>query len=239
MMGRENMMGRTPWPSLRLMAMVVASAQLALVLAWAFGVASTTMLAIGTFAGAAFIALRSIAPSLVQPVVVPTHLERRGWHAFERELARARRYERPIALIRGPLPSPTEATAHLDVMADINKSMRSVDTAWIDGGALWILATEADRNLAEQLVDRIVGTTWLEREDVRIASFPADALTAGGLISLLQGDERRPIQLPVRATLDASDAMALAAKAADAAQVEAALAEDAAEEQPAVASEGR
>jgi hypothetical protein len=232
------MVGRSPWPSLRLMTLSVASIQLVLVFGWALSLASTSVLAIGAFIGAMLLAVRSIAPSLGQPAVVPTHLERRGWHAFEHELSRARRYERPIALIRGPLPSPTEASAQLDVMADINKSLRTVDTAWIDGGALWMLATEADRSMAEQLVDRIVATTWLEREDVRIASFPDDALTAGGLISLLQ-DNGRPIQLPVRATLDASDAMALAAKAAESAQVEAALDEDAMGARAAVASEGR
>jgi hypothetical protein len=232
------MVGRSSWPSLRLTTLIVASIQLVLVLGWALTLASTSMLAISTFVGAMLIAVRSVAPSLGQPSVVPTHLERRGWHAFEHELSRARRYERPIALIRGPLPSPTEATAQLDAMADINKSLRTVDTAWIDGGALWILATEADRGMAEQLVDRIVSTTWLEPEDVRIASFPADALTAGGLISLLQ-DNERPVQLPIRATLDASDAMALAAKAAENAQIEARLDDEAMGARAAVASEGR
>jgi hypothetical protein len=223
---------------MRLTALSVATVQLVLVIGWALSLASASLLAISTFVGAALIAIRSVAPSLGQPVVVPTHLERRGWHAFENELSRARRYERPIALIRGPLPSPTEATAQLDVMADINKSLRSVDTAWIDGGALWILATEADRSMADQLVDRIVETTWLEREDVRIASFPDDALTAGGLISMLQ-DGGRPIQLPVRATLDASDAMAFAAKAAESAQLDAAVADEVMDTRAAVASEGR
>jgi hypothetical protein len=226
------------WPSLRLTTLSVAVIQLVVVLGWALTLASTIVLVISTFVGAVVIAVRSVAPSLAQPAFVPTHLERRGWHAFEHELSRARRYERPIALIRGPLPSPTEATAQLDVMADINKSLRTVDTAWIDGGALWILATEADRTMAGQLVDRIVSTTWLEAEDVRIASFPDDALTAGGLISLLQDDER-PVQLPIRATLDASDAMALAAKAAENAQIEAELAEDTVAASVAVASEGR
>jgi hypothetical protein len=229
---------RSQWPSLRLTTLSVAVIQLILVLGWMLTLASTTVFVVSTFVGALVIAIRSVAPSLAQPAFVPTHLERRGWHAFEHELSRARRYERPIALLRGPLPSPTEATAQLDVMADINKSLRTVDTAWIDGGALWILATEADRTMAGQLVDRIVRTTWLEAEDVRIASFPDDALTAGGLISLLQDDER-PVQLPIRATLDASDAMALAAKAAENAQVEAELAEDTEAASVAVASEGR
>ena len=232
------MVGRSPWPSLRLMTLTVASIELAIVFGWALALASTTILAITTFVGATLIALRAVAPSLSQPLVVPTHLERRGWHAFEHELSRARRYERPMALIRGPLPSPSEATAQLDVMADINKSLRSVDTAWIDGGALWILATEADRTMAEQLVDRIVASTWLAREEVRIASFPDDALTAGALISLLADDER-PVQLPVRAALDASDAMAFAAKAAENAPLEPAVVEEAMSARAAVASEGR
>jgi hypothetical protein len=230
------MVGQSARPSLRSTTLAVATIQLILVLGWTLSIASTTLLVLGTFAGAVFIAIRSVAPSLAQPAFVPTHLERRGWHAFEHELSRARRYERPLALIRGPLPSPTEAAANLDVMADINKSLRNVDTAWIDGGSLWILATEADHQVAEQLVGRIVATTWMDSEQVRIASFPVDALTAGGLISLLQGDER-PIQLPVRQTLDASDAMALAAKAADSDSV---LVDDA-EPVPetALASEGR
>jgi hypothetical protein len=232
------MVGRSPWPSLRLTGLTVACIQLVLVLGWAMSLASSTVLALSTFVCAVVIALRSVAPSLGQPSSVPTHLERRGWHAFEHELSRARRYERPISLIRGPLPSPSEATAQLDAMADINKSLRTVDTAWIDGGALWILATEADRNMADQLVERIVGSTWLERDEVRIASFPDDALTAGALISMLQ-DAGRPIQLPIRATLDASDAMALAAKAAENAQLEPELTEDAVGATAAFASEGR
>jgi len=228
------MVGRSPWPSLRITALAVAGAELALVVGWEASLASTSVLVLGTFLGALLVGLRAVAPNLVQPVSVPTHLERRGWHAFEHELSRSRRYERPIALIKGPLPSPTEAPANLDVMADINKSLRSVDTAWIDGGALWILATEADHVVADQLVDRIVGATWMNRDEVRIASFPEDALTAGGLIALLQGDQPRPIQLPVRTQLDGSDAMALADQVAEtAAAVEDPTA------QAAVASEGR
>ena len=207
-------MGRRNWPSPRLTALIIAALQLALVALWAAHIASSTLLAIGTFVGAVFVGLRSLAPSLAAPAVVPVHAERRGWHAFERELARARRYERPLALIRAPLPDavPTESP---DVMTDINRSLRTVDTAWIDGDALWILATEADRTVAEQVADRVVGAApRLAREAIRVASFPADALTAGALISALQSNRPGPIQLPVRTQLDASDAMALAARAA-------------------------
>ena len=208
------MAGRGSWPSTRLTAVAIAGVQLILVALWSAQIASSTLLAIGTFVGAVFVGLRSLAPSLAPAVAVPVHMERRGWHAFEQELARARRYERPLALIRAPL-SEIRPEYGLDVMANVNRSLRTVDTAWIEADAMWVLAPEADRRVADQVADRLITVApWIERDEVRIACFPSDAVTAGALISALQSNRPGPIQLPVRTQLDASDAMALAAKAA-------------------------
>jgi hypothetical protein len=204
----------SPWPSMRLTAVTIATVQIALAVAWGLGVTSAGLLAVGTFIGAVLVGMRSLAPSLAPPVILPVHLERRGWHAFEQELARARRYERPLALIRAPLPE-AGMTPEPDVMTNINRSLRTVDTAWVDGKALWILATEADRQVASEVIERVIGVApGIDRDAIRVASFPADALTAGALISGLQSDRAEPIHLPVRTQLDASDAMAIAAKSA-------------------------
>jgi hypothetical protein len=199
---------------MRFTALTVASIQIALAVAWGLGAASAGLLAVVTFIGAIFVGMRSLARSLAQPVILPAHLERRGWHAFEQELARARRYERPLALIRAPLPG-VSSSPEPDVMTSINRSLRTVDTAWVDNDALWILATEADRDVANEVIERVVGVApAILRDEIRVASFPSDALTAGALISSLQSDQPEPIHLPVRTQLDASDAMALAAKSA-------------------------
>lgn len=151
--------------------------------------------------GGALIALGVVA------AIVTTVLQRRpagtggasseeGWRSFEREIARARRYEQPLTLVRVELPddpSPwyDRLTPHL----------REVDVVWRDSSAIWLAVPGADEAAAGPIVARLLreAPELVEVAVMRSASFPADALTAGALVGQLLADGERPIRLPVRA----------------------------------------
>lgn len=131
-----------------------------------------------------------------------------GWQAFEREIARARRYEHPLTLIRIELPE--ELGRWFDRLAPC---LREVDVAWHDSSAIWLAVPGAEGATVARILARLIGETpeLADVAIVRSASFPADALTAGGLVGYVLADGDRPIRLPVRAgddgaiSADASD----------------------------------
>lgn len=119
-----------------------------------------------------------------------------GWRAFEREIARARRYEHPLTLVR---VEPTEdAGRWFDRLAP---HFREVDVAWRDPSAIWLAVPGADEAAATPIIARLMreAPELAEIATVRSASFPANALTAGALVGQLLVDGDRPIRLPVRA----------------------------------------
>lgn len=122
-----------------------------------------------------------------------------GWRAFEREIARARRYEHPLTLVRVELTD--DAGRWYERLAP---HFREVDVAWRDPSAIWLAVPGADETAAAPIVARLLreAPELADVAVVRHASFPADALTAGALVGQLLADGDRPIRLPVRAGED-------------------------------------
>lgn len=119
-----------------------------------------------------------------------------GWRAFEREIARARRYDHPMTLVRVQVPD--EAGRWYDRLAP---HLREVDVAWQDPSAIWLAVPGADEAAAAPILARLMreAPELAEIATIRSANFPVDALTAGALVGQLLADGDRPIKLPVRA----------------------------------------
>jgi hypothetical protein len=151
--------------------------------------------------GAALLALGVVAVAATAilrrgPVSAQGVSTEEGWRAFEREIARARRYDHPLTLVRVGVPD--EAGRWYDRLAP---HLREVDVAWRDPSAIWLAVPGADETAAAPIVARLMreAPELAQVATVRNASFPADALTAGALVGQLLADGDRPIKLPVRA----------------------------------------
>jgi hypothetical protein len=149
------------------------------------------LIALGVVAVAAMVILRRRRPPSAQGASTEE-----GWRSFEREIARARRYDHPLTLVRVEVPD--EAVRWYDRLAP---HLREVDVAWRDPSAIWLAVPGADEAAAAPIVARLLreAPELAEVATVRNASFPADALTAGALVGQLLADGDRPIKLPVRA----------------------------------------
>ena len=160
------------------------------------------MIALGVLAGIVTTVVRQ------RPASARIASAEEGWRAFEREIARARRYEHPLTLVRVELSD--DAERWYDRLAP---HLREVDVAWRDQSAIWLAVPGADEAAAAPIVARLLreAPELADVAVVRSASFPADALTAGALVGQLLADGDRPIRLPVRA----GDELAIPADASD------------------------
>ena len=99
---------------------------------------------------------------------------------LSQEMERARRYERPLALLwvdTRDREVPFEA---------IVGTLRTIDHAWADEHGVRILLPEARRDEGEACIRRLVEVApELEPADVRLAVFPDDGVTTGALFSQL------------------------------------------------------
>jgi hypothetical protein len=128
------------------------------------------------------------------PMVAPTSSEA-GWADVHREIARARRHERPLAIIRLPGEAGSDADARA---AAIAPHLRRIDRTWADHGEVNLLLPETDRAEAERLVERLQA----RQPDVAgtgasIAAFPTDGLTSGALLAALYGTPLPSVPVPV------------------------------------------
>ncbi len=119
---------------------------------------------------------------------------------FAAELARSRRYGRPLALIGIAAADETPQTA-----AAIRQFVRETDSVWTSAGCLFVLLPESDAGAAAVALAR------LRRECGRalaanIAVFPSDALTGSAILEIARGRRPRVVVEP-----PASHANALAA----------------------------
>ena len=100
------------------------------------------------------------------------------WTELRVELARARRFGRPFALVR------------VDGMRGrrLKAGLRSIDRHWVADRATYVLLPESDREGAASLVARLrrEAADVLEGCSVAIAAFPDDGLTSGALLERLE-----------------------------------------------------
>lgn len=118
-----------------------------------------------------------------------------GWEDLHRELARARRHERPLAIVRLPGAAGSDAAARAAAIAPF---LRRIDRVWSEHGDVNVLLPEADRAAADRLIGRLRAR---QPETVgvaaSIASFPADGLTSGALLASLYGTPLPTVAVPV------------------------------------------
>jgi hypothetical protein len=109
------------------------------------------------------------------------------WKELRREIDRSRRFDHGVTLMRAELPAPVNGRRGLrrqtQVLARLQGALRTIDSVWADGDAVYVLLPETEREAAELVVSRL----WRELpqllafEELRMASFPADGLTAEAL----------------------------------------------------------
>jgi hypothetical protein len=128
------------------------------------------------------------------PMSTPTSTEA-GWADVHREIARARRHERPMAIVRLPGESGSNATTRAAALAPY---LRRIDRTWADQGEVNVLLPETDRLAAEQLVERLrIRQPSVVGAGASIAAFPTDGLTSGALLAALYGTPLPTVAVPV------------------------------------------
>lgn len=124
--------------------------------------------------------------------------ETSSWADFRRELARARRHERPLSIAR--LPGGATGRSAVALTAGPHRRLRRIDLAWSEGADVVILMPESDRAAAERAVGRISGTLGIDPAAARIATFPADGLTTVALVEAVGvGSSGTPAPRPLAA----------------------------------------
>jgi hypothetical protein len=109
------------------------------------------------------------------------------WGELRREIDRSRRFDHGVTLLRAEPPVPVTGwrgqRRHAQTLARLRGALRTIDSVWADGEAIYLLLPETDRGAAELVVSRL----WRELpqllafEALRMASFPADGVTSEAL----------------------------------------------------------
>jgi hypothetical protein len=129
-----------------------------------------------TTAGLALVAADRAAR---RPVVMPKAVVvSDGTRALELEIARARRYGRPLTVLRIQ-PDPADPIAVEDVIG----ACREVDVAWADDG-IWLAAADTDVTARAGLVARLARTfpAVATGDRIHALTFPDDAMTMHALL---------------------------------------------------------
>lgn len=136
-----------------------------------------------------------------------------GWSRFMVELERARRYERPMALVRisqGGAPEGAPALAPDEPLVDrVRARTRQVDLVWDEGGHVYVVVPEGGSAAVADLTERLRAVTHLAGIEVRAAVFPDQAVTAGALLAMVHDGEWEPVPLPIRAAREVLSAPSL------------------------------
>ncbi len=117
-----------------------------------------------------------------------------GSLAFDRELDRARRHSRPLAIVRVPTPTSIASSSGEAVTAEGTKALeqdvrafsrvlRSYDVVWARPGNVFLLLPELNKDQAYASLERVRRTAGylLPPQGVQIVAFPEDGITAGAL----------------------------------------------------------
>jgi hypothetical protein len=127
------------------------------------------------------------------------------WDFLRRELDRARRYGRPLALVQiaphaeaaaAPPDDPTyrrrrgrfrRAAEDADSVTYLRSELRTGDEVWRVHERIFVMLPESDYECAAALVERLTARAphIVSSSDVRLAAFPEDGVTAGALLATL------------------------------------------------------
>ena len=108
-----------------------------------------------------------------------------GWVEFHRELARARRFDRPFAAIRVPLSEPLAGEEIVAVRNDLAEHARRIDRLWIDDTDIFVLLPETSKEAAEIVLERIRARLPALLGRPSLIQFPEHGITSGALISAI------------------------------------------------------
>jgi hypothetical protein len=113
-----------------------------------------------------------------------------GWVELRRELDRSRRAARPMGLLRIARPPRSRRdgpSVDQDAAAAAADLLRSSDTVWIDGGALYALLPESSGWGTRAAVDRVLGSLSIGEVHATVSAFPEDGWTSEVLLAKLHG----------------------------------------------------
>lgn len=135
---------------------------------------------VGAAATAAFLWLRNPTSSLGETYLGETYSDvRTGWGAVHGEAQRSRRHGRSFVLLA--------ARGDARLARLLEPLLRIPDRVWVDDRVVYILLSDCNADDARGFLDRarsrqpdvFVASRW------RLVSFPADAVTVGGMLDVL------------------------------------------------------
>jgi hypothetical protein len=106
-----------------------------------------------------------------------------GWQDLDRELERARRYGRPVSVVR--VSAADDAGSSTSKPTALPR-LRRLDRAWAEHGEVIAVLPETDRHAAEGLLARLQARSEASSA-VGLASFPDDGATRHALLTTLFG----------------------------------------------------
>lgn len=143
-----------------------------------------------TMAGALLSIPRLPAIRLAAATSEPTE----GWEEFHRELARARRFERPFGIVRF-VGVDRDVVTERHTRDKVAALSRRIDRVWLDGGDLFVLLPESDPGAVEAAVARARYRLGAVLALTVTATFPANGITSGSLIACLYEGDTSPVAI--------------------------------------------
>jgi hypothetical protein len=167
---------------------------------WAVVMGLTTVAAVSYGAYQEHVATRAIAVARRRVGGMP-------FDDLRREMDRARRHERPFAVVRiGLGADAVEHDATAALVASLRardgerSALRSIDRWWRSSNDLFLLLPETSADAARMALRRVGGDEALLNGTWQVAAFPEDGITTGALFEALgaraPGGEDLPAELP-------------------------------------------
>jgi len=123
-----------------------------------------------------------------------------GWIEFHRELARARRFDRPFAIVRFSVGRSPDQGVLVGLRNEIAAISRRIDRLWIDEDHILLLLPEATEAAAEAALARInVRVPAAVAVEPGLAMYPEHGITSGALIAAVYGSGQEDVPTPIAA----------------------------------------
>lgn len=121
-----------------------------------------------------------------------------NWSEFHRELTRARRFDRPFALIRLRLADTATAKDLTRVRDRAARATRRIDRVWINGDHVLMLLPEASVAAVDATLARVrAAAPEAFHTEPGIALFPQHGITSGSLIAAAYGAGVEGVPTPI------------------------------------------